>query len=134
MLLVIMCGEARTQVSPESRETLPKQFHSAHALDVSDGDSMLDDPLFETPVLISNFDYRFLMLDQLEQIGSKAEIVLEPMRAAIRVRRLRLSPALPRAKAPTRSSSCSPPITSCRTAPGLWRPASRRWRPPRVIS
>ncbi len=82
ILPVIMCGGAGTRVWPESRETLPKQFipligsRSTFQMAIA----MLDDPVFETPVVISNFDYRFLILDQLEQIGAKAEIVLEPMR------------------------------------------------------
>ena len=82
ILPVIMCGGAGTRVWPESRETLPKQFIpligtlSTFQMAIA----MLDDPVFETPVVISNFDYRFLILDQLEQIGAKAEIVLEPMR------------------------------------------------------
>ncbi|MEA2833796.1 MAG: mannose-phosphate guanylyltransferase / mannose-6-phosphate isomerase, partial [Methylobacteriaceae bacterium] len=82
ILPVIMCGGAGTRVWPESRETLPKQFipligeRSTFQMAIA----MLDDPVFETPVVISNFDYRFLINDQLEQIGAKAEIVLEPRR------------------------------------------------------
>ena len=79
---VIMCGGSGTRVWPESRETLPKQFIPL----VGDRSTfqttmqMLADPVFETPIVISNKDYRFLLADQLREIGAEAEIVLEPMR------------------------------------------------------
>src|SRR5437763_8281904 len=83
ILPVIMCGGAGTRVWPESRETLPKQFiplvgaRSTFQM----ANAMLADPVFETPLVISNFDYRFHIVDQLEQIDAKADIVLQPMRA-----------------------------------------------------
>ena len=82
ILPVIMCGGSGTRVWPESRESLPKQFIplvgelSTFQMVVA----MLKDPAFETPVVISNIDYRFLVQDQLAQIGAQAEIILEPMR------------------------------------------------------
>jgi mannose-1-phosphate guanylyltransferase/mannose-6-phosphate isomerase len=41
---------------------------------------VLADPAFETPVVVSNHQYRFLVADQLAQIERKAQIVLEPVR------------------------------------------------------
>jgi len=41
---------------------------------------MLDDGVFETPVVISNHEYRFLVAEQLAEIGRDARIVLEPVR------------------------------------------------------
>ncbi len=41
---------------------------------------MLEDPAFERPIVISNLDYRFLVADQLREIGAQADIVLEPSR------------------------------------------------------
>ena len=41
---------------------------------------MLQDPVFDRPMIISNYDYRFLIADQLRQIGMQADIVLEPTR------------------------------------------------------
>ena len=79
---VIMCGGSGTRVWPESRETLPKQFiplvgeRSTFQTTIQ----MLADPAFEKPIVISNKDYRFLLADQLREIGAEAEIVLEPMR------------------------------------------------------
>ncbi len=40
----------------------------------------LADELFETPIVISNHDYRFLVFEQLKEIGRTARIVLEPVR------------------------------------------------------
>jgi mannose-1-phosphate guanylyltransferase/mannose-6-phosphate isomerase len=40
----------------------------------------LADPVFETPIVISNRDYRFLAAEQLHQIGRSAQIILEPVR------------------------------------------------------
>jgi mannose-1-phosphate guanylyltransferase/mannose-6-phosphate isomerase len=82
ILPVIMCGGAGTRVWPESRETLPKQFIPL----VGDESTfqmlmtMLEDPAFEKPVIVSNIDYRFLIREQLQAIGAEAEIILEPMR------------------------------------------------------
>lgn len=82
ILPVIMCGGAGTRVWPESRETLPKQFiplvgeRSTFQTTIA----MLDDPVFDRPIVISNIDYRFLVADQLREIGARADIVLEPTR------------------------------------------------------
>ena len=82
ILPVIMCGGAGTRVWPESRESLPKQFiplvgeRSTFQMLVT----MLADPVFERPIVVSNIDYRFLIQEQLAAIGAEADIVLEPMR------------------------------------------------------
>jgi mannose-1-phosphate guanylyltransferase/mannose-6-phosphate isomerase len=41
---------------------------------------ILEDSVFETPIVISNHDYRFLVSDQLSKINRKARIVLETVR------------------------------------------------------
>src|SRR3984893_1168448 len=82
ILPVIMCGGTGTRVWPESRESLPKQFislvgpHSTFQMVTG----MLAESVFETPVIISNHDYRFLVAEQLQKIKSEARIVLEPIR------------------------------------------------------
>ncbi len=82
ILPVIMCGGAGTRVWPESRDSLPKQFiplvseRSTFQMLVD----MLKDPLFEKPIVLTNVDYRFLVVDQLSAIDAQADIVLEPMR------------------------------------------------------
>ncbi len=82
ILPVIMCGGAGTRVWPESRESLPKQFipligeKSTFQTTIE----TLADEAFEKPVVITNADYRFLVTDQLREIGAGADIVLEPTR------------------------------------------------------
>ena len=82
ILPVIMCGGSGTRVWPEFRETLPKQFIPliGERSTFQTTMQMLEDPAFERPVVISSVDYRFLLTDQLREIGATADIVLEPMR------------------------------------------------------
>jgi mannose-1-phosphate guanylyltransferase/mannose-6-phosphate isomerase len=79
---VIMCGGSGTRVWPESRETLPKQFIPlvGERSTFQTTMQMLADPAFEKPIVISNKEYRFLLADQLREIGAEADIVLEPSR------------------------------------------------------
>ncbi|ACB94834.1 mannose-1-phosphate guanylyltransferase/mannose-6-phosphate isomerase [Beijerinckia indica] len=82
ILPIIMCGGSGTRVWPESRESLPKQFISLVGT-TSTFQSVIEivsDPIFETPIVISNHDYRFLVSEQLAQINKEAQIVLEPCR------------------------------------------------------
>jgi mannose-1-phosphate guanylyltransferase/mannose-6-phosphate isomerase len=79
---VIMCGGAGTRVWPESRETMPKQFIALIGDRSTFQDSVLrvSGPAFESPIVVTNFDYRFLVKEQLAEIGVAATIVNEPMR------------------------------------------------------
>jgi mannose-1-phosphate guanylyltransferase / mannose-6-phosphate isomerase len=80
---VIMCGGAGTRVWPESRETLPKQFiplvgdQSTFQRIVS---LIADDTVFDAPIVITNCGYRFLVAEQLSELGVNGTIVLEPER------------------------------------------------------
>ena len=80
ILPVIMCGGSGTRVWPESRESLPKQFIPLVGVQSTFQMAMdvLADPIFETPLVISNHAYRFLIGEQLLSMGRKAHIVLEP--------------------------------------------------------
>ncbi len=82
ILPVIMCGGSGTRVWPESRESLPKQFISLVGTlsTFQMVAQILDNEIFETPVVISNHDYRFLVTEQLQKIKREARIVLEPIR------------------------------------------------------
>jgi mannose-1-phosphate guanylyltransferase/mannose-6-phosphate isomerase len=82
ILPVIMCGGAGTRVWPESRETMPKQFIAliGKSSTFQDAVRRLSDPIFDTPIVITNRDYRFLVREQLEEIGAQAMIVIEPSR------------------------------------------------------
>ena len=80
---VIMCGGSGTRVWPESRESLPKQFIPLIG-DRSTFQSIVkvvgDVEIFEKPVVITNFDYRFRVAEQLNEIDAGATILLEPER------------------------------------------------------
>ncbi|HWG06765.1 MAG TPA: mannose-1-phosphate guanylyltransferase/mannose-6-phosphate isomerase [Beijerinckiaceae bacterium] len=83
ILPVIMCGGAGTRLWPESRETLPKQFIpllGARSTFQETALLLARADLFEKPIVVSNHDYRFLIAEQLAQIGLEADIVLEPLR------------------------------------------------------
>jgi mannose-1-phosphate guanylyltransferase/mannose-6-phosphate isomerase len=80
---VIMCGGSGTRVWPESRESLPKQFIPLigdRSTFQSIVDLVGDRKIFEPAVVITNFDYRFRVAEQLKEIGAEATILLEPER------------------------------------------------------
>ncbi len=83
ILPVIMCGGSGTRVWPESRESLPKQFIPLIG-DRSTFQSIVrvvaDANVFEPPVVITNYDYRFRVAEQLKEIDATATILLEPER------------------------------------------------------
>ena len=78
---VILCGGAGSRLWPVSRQMLPKQF-----LPLVTGRTLLQDTALRakeaaggaTPVVICNEAHRFLVKDQLAEIGVSARIVLEP--------------------------------------------------------
>jgi mannose-1-phosphate guanylyltransferase / mannose-6-phosphate isomerase len=80
---LIMCGGAGTRLWPASREVRPKQFLPLFGVRSTFQDTMsrVSDPaLFERPIVITNTAYRFMVLEQLAEIGIEADILLEPMR------------------------------------------------------
>jgi mannose-1-phosphate guanylyltransferase/mannose-6-phosphate isomerase len=80
---VILCGGAGTRLWPASRDSRPKQF-----LKLLGPLSTLQETvkrvanrkIFGKPVIVTNRDYRFLVREQLDEIGRDAEILLEPAR------------------------------------------------------
>ena len=83
ILPVIMCGGSGTRMWPESRESLPKQFIPLFGTHSTFQDTVMtfaDANVFERPLVLTNIDYRFLVAEQLAQVGVAAEIVLEPVR------------------------------------------------------
>ncbi len=82
ILPVIMCGGAGTRMWPESRETMPKQFIALIGASSTFQETVrrVADPLFAPPVVVTNRDYRFLVKEQLAEIGVEATIVIEPAR------------------------------------------------------
>src|SRR6185312_2123332 len=80
---LIMCGGAGTRLWPASREVRPKQFLPLFGVHSTFQDTVrrVSDPaLFEPPIVITNAAYRFIMLEQLAEIGQEADVLLEPMR------------------------------------------------------
>ena len=80
---VLMCGGAGTRLWPASREVHPKQFLPLFGARSTFQDTLLrvsDATLFERPVVITNSAYRFMVREQLAEIGLEADVLLEPMR------------------------------------------------------
>ena len=80
---MIMCGGAGTRLWPASREVHPKQFLSLFGARSTFQDTLarVSDPeLFDRPIIITNIAYRFMVLEQLADLGLEADILLEPMR------------------------------------------------------
>jgi mannose-1-phosphate guanylyltransferase len=74
---------AGTRLWPASREGRPKQFLRLFGVNSTFQDTMLrvsDQSLFARPIVITNAAYRFMVLEQLNEIGLEADILLEPAR------------------------------------------------------
>src|SRR6266480_6212476 len=80
---LIMCGGAGTRLWPASREVRPKQFLPLFGTRSTFQETLSrvsDATLFERPIVITNAAYRFMVLEQLAEVGIEADILLEPMR------------------------------------------------------
>jgi len=80
---LILCGGAGTRLWPASRDSLPKQFLKliGPLSTLQETVKRVADPaVFARPVVVTHRDYRFLVREQLDEIGVAAEIVLEPSR------------------------------------------------------
>jgi mannose-1-phosphate guanylyltransferase/mannose-6-phosphate isomerase len=80
---LIMCGGAGTRLWPSSREGRPKQFLPLLGSKSTFQETMkrVSDPaVFGRPIVITNNQYRFLVAEQLAEIGVEADILLEPTR------------------------------------------------------
>src|SRR6516165_10614401 len=80
---LIMCGDAGTRLWPVSREVRPKQFLPLFGTRSTFQDTLVrvsDASMFERPIVITNAAYRFMVLEQLAEIGIEADVVLEPAR------------------------------------------------------
>ena len=80
---LIMCGGAGTRLWPASREGRPKQFLSLFGAQSTFQDTIhrVSNPtLFARPIIVTNAQYRFMVAEQLAEIGAEADILLEPAR------------------------------------------------------
>lgn len=80
---LIMCGGAGTRLWPLSREGRPKQFISLFGRRSTFQDTLQrvsDERLFERPIVVTGAAYRFMVLEQLAEMGMQADILLESAR------------------------------------------------------
>jgi mannose-1-phosphate guanylyltransferase/mannose-6-phosphate isomerase len=80
---VILCGGAGTRLWPTSRDSLPKQFLKLLGPQSTLQETarrVADPKMFGRPVVVTNRDYRFLVREQLDEVGVDAEVLLEPVR------------------------------------------------------
>lgn len=80
---LVMCGGAGTRLWPLSRERSPKQFLKLFGPRSMFQDTILrvrDRALFDRPIVVTGAAHRFLVLEQLAEIGVEADILLEPAR------------------------------------------------------
>jgi mannose-1-phosphate guanylyltransferase / mannose-6-phosphate isomerase len=80
---LIMCGGAGTRLWPASRDIHPKQFLPLFGVRSTFQNTILrvsDKTLFDRSIVITNTAYRFMVLEQLAEIGVEADVLLEPMR------------------------------------------------------
>ncbi|MES2029670.1 MAG: mannose-1-phosphate guanylyltransferase/mannose-6-phosphate isomerase [Pseudomonadota bacterium] len=80
---LIMCGGAGTRLWPSSREGRPKQFLPLFGPRSTFQDTVVrvsDAGLFDRPIVITSAAYRFMVREQLAEIGLEADILLEPAR------------------------------------------------------
>ena len=78
-----MCGGAGTRLWPASREGRPKHFlplFGAHSTFQDTLHRISDPHLFGRPIIVTNTQYRFLVAEQLAEIGVEADVLLEPVR------------------------------------------------------
>ncbi|MEO4000999.1 mannose-1-phosphate guanylyltransferase/mannose-6-phosphate isomerase [Mesorhizobium sp. CAU 1732] len=81
-LPVIMAGGSGTRLWPLSRQLYPKQFHALTGEQtlLQETITRLDGISAESPLLICNEEHRFLVAEQLRQIGrEETTILLEPV-------------------------------------------------------
>jgi mannose-1-phosphate guanylyltransferase / mannose-6-phosphate isomerase len=80
---LVMCGGAGTRLWPASREGRPKQFLPLFGTLSTFQETMrrvADPALFGRAIIVTNHQYRFMVAEQLAEIGIEADILLEPMR------------------------------------------------------
>ncbi|HWP26655.1 MAG TPA: mannose-1-phosphate guanylyltransferase/mannose-6-phosphate isomerase [Xanthobacteraceae bacterium] len=80
---LIMSGGAGTRLWPASREARPKQFLPLLGQSSTFQETLrrvADPALFGRPVVMTNFEYRFLVAEQLAEMRMEADILLEPTR------------------------------------------------------
>ena len=111
---VILSGGSGTRLWPMSRRLLPKQF-----LPLVSERTLLQDTLLRlqgvagacAPIVVSNDEHRFLVAEQMREIGVKSEVRILNLSVVTRHRRSRSWRCTSRVAIPTPACWCCPPIT-----------------------
>ncbi|MFD1331705.1 mannose-1-phosphate guanylyltransferase/mannose-6-phosphate isomerase [Methylopila musalis] len=80
---VVLCGGSGSRLWPASRESYPKQFLALAGDRTLLQDTVLrvtDPARFGRPIIVANAEHRFIVAEQMAQIGVQATIALEPAR------------------------------------------------------
>jgi mannose-1-phosphate guanylyltransferase / mannose-6-phosphate isomerase len=78
---VILCGGSGSRLWPLSRKSYPKQFVPlvGDKTLFQDSSERLSGPHFKNPLIVTNSDYRFIVSEQLQEIGiDPGAILIEP--------------------------------------------------------
>ncbi|GFE52475.1 mannose-1-phosphate guanylyltransferase/mannose-6-phosphate isomerase [Roseobacter cerasinus] len=78
---VILCGGSGTRLWPSSRRAFPKQFGRLIGEDTLFQSTLkrLTGPEFAAPLVMTNADFRFIVMEQCADIGlADAQVVIEP--------------------------------------------------------
>jgi mannose-1-phosphate guanylyltransferase / mannose-6-phosphate isomerase len=78
---VILCGGSGSRLWPLSRKSYPKQFVPlvGNKTLFQNSTERLTGPQFKNPVIVTNSDYRFIVTEQLQEIGiDPGAILIEP--------------------------------------------------------
>ena len=82
ILPVVLCGGSGTRLWPASRQSMPKQFAKLVEPDRSTFQATVqriaDPATFARPAIIASAEARFIVAEQLAQVGLSADILLEP--------------------------------------------------------
>jgi mannose-1-phosphate guanylyltransferase / mannose-6-phosphate isomerase len=80
---VIMCGGVGSRLWPVSRESLPKQFITLVGSRSTFQQTLLRvqcGTLFSKPIVVTHSDFRFIVAEQVQELGLEVDIALEPCR------------------------------------------------------
>jgi mannose-1-phosphate guanylyltransferase/mannose-6-phosphate isomerase len=79
---IILAGGTGTRLWPVSRDAMPKQFLAFSGPRTTYQETLLRvaHPMFAPPIVITGSDFRFFAQRQAEEIGVKANVVIEPVR------------------------------------------------------
>jgi mannose-1-phosphate guanylyltransferase/mannose-6-phosphate isomerase len=78
-----MCGGVGSRLWPVSRESLPKQFITLVGSRSTFQQTLLRvqcEALFSKPIVVTHSDFRFIVAEQVHELGIEVDIALEPSR------------------------------------------------------